>query len=286
MDVLAWSGSAGHCVVKVPTIATASDTVITFLLDASPTQPAVGASGGRNGVWADYEFCIFGESTGASAVDHAGKVSFTVDGTAADITSVADTNKLMPGGKATRFSTGGSTAGGDSIKCTLSGDLRALTISFSAMLNATSTADNYAIGSAYNSASPGQRKTIAWRGTDSSGQDSMQCWDSTNSWFKPASVFIPTANVTRFRGTLTYSANASGTRRQLWNGPDGTVASAGYSSHPVGNAMVIGNGEPGSSEPGNFQTSFFYVRSGVLSDHWLRAEYKMMDDPASIYTIS
>jgi len=96
-------------------------------------------------------------------------------------------------------------------------------------------------------------------------------------------VFIPTANVTRFRGHLTYSANAGGARRQLWNGPDGKVGSAAYGSHPIGDRFILGNAQPGSTEPGNFQGSFVYVRSGVLSDDWLRAEIAMLVNSSSIY---
>jgi hypothetical protein len=281
LDILAWDGTFGSAAIKVPTIATGSDTTVSLAIDASATQPATWATGGRNGVWSDYEFILFGEST--SFVDHAGKQAFTVDGTPADITSVNETDPLFPAGKALRFHTAGNLAGGDAIWCNLSGDLRTFTFGASLMLTFTSTSDNFAIGSLYNSAANGQRKTMAWRGTDGGGQDSMQIWDSTNSWFKSASVFIPGANVTRFRGHMTYSANAGGTRRQLWNGPDGTVGSATYGSHPIGNRFILGNAQPGASEPGNFQGSFVYVRSGVLSDHWLRAEVAMLVSPSSIY---
>jgi hypothetical protein len=278
LDVLSWSGTVGSVAIKVSSIAAAASTRINLAIDASAIQPATGAAGGRNGVWADYEFVLFGESTGF--VDHAGKQTFTVDGTPADITSVNETDPLFPAGKALRFHTAGNLSGGDAIWCNLSGDLRSFTLGVSLMLTFTSTVDNFAIGSLYNKAANGQRKTMAWRGTDGGGQDSMQVWDSSNSWFKPASVFIPVANVTRFRGHLTYS---SGTRRQLWNGPDGTVGSAGYGSHPIGDRFILGNAQPGATEPGNFQGSFIYVRSGVLSDHWLRAEIAMLVSPSSIY---
>ena len=148
LDVLSWDGTIGSAAIKVPTIAAASDTTVNLAIDASATQPAAGASGGRNGVWADYEFVLFGEST--SFVDHAGKQTFTVDGTLADITSVNETDPLFPAGKALRFHTAGNLAGGDAIWCDLSGDLRSFTFGASLMLTFTSTADNFAIGSLYN----------------------------------------------------------------------------------------------------------------------------------------
>lgn len=283
LDIIKWDGSAGSAAIKVPTIAAATDTVISLEIDASPTQPAVGSAGGRNGVWSDYEFTLFGLDA-STFVDHAGKKTFAVSGTPADITSVTQTDGLFPGGKALNFTTAGSVSGGDGIFCSLSTNLRSFTFSASIMQTFTSTADNFGVASLYNNANNGQRKSMAWRGTDSFGSDSMQCWDSDNSWFAPSPLFIPVANTTKFRGTLTYSANTSGTRRQLWNGPDGKIGSASYSSHPVGDRFILGNNQPGGSEPGNCQVSFVYVRSGVLSDNWLRAEYKMLTNRSTIYT--
>jgi hypothetical protein len=281
LDVLSWNGANGSAAIKIPTIAAGSDTKIDLAIDESATQPGVGTAGGRNGVWADYEFVLFGE--GITFIDHAGKQTFTVDGTPADITSVSEPDPLFPAGKALRFHTGANLGGGDAIWCNLSGDLRTFTFGASLMLTFTSTSDNFGICSLYNKLAHAERKTMAWRGTDSPGQDGMQAWDSTNSWFKPASVFIPTANSTRFRAHLTYSGNASATRRQLWNGPNGIVASAPYSSHPIGDRFILGNARPSFSEPGNFQASFVYVRHGVLSDAWLRAEVAMLVNPMSIY---
>jgi hypothetical protein len=283
LDVLAWNGANGSAAIKVPTIAAASNTTINLAIDESAVQPGVSAAGGRNGVWSDYEFVLFGEDT--TFTDHAGKQTFTVDGTPADITSVGETDALFPASKALRFHTAGNIAGGDAIWCNLSGDLRSFTFGASLMMTVTSMIDNFAVGSLYNRASAGQRKTMAWRGTDGAGQDGMQAWDSTNSWFKPASVFIPTANTTRFRAHLTYSANASGTRRQLWNGPDGTVGSASYGSHPIGDRFILGNAQPGATEPGNFQASFVYVRAGVLSNTWLHAELRMLGNPELMYEV-
>jgi hypothetical protein len=283
MDVVqAWDGTAGKVFVKVPSILAASATTVTFTTVATGSaQPAVGATGGRNGVWSDYEFCLFGEST--SFVDHAGKVTFTVNGTSADITSVANSDPLFPSGKALKFDTGGSVVGGDGILCTLSANLRSFTFSTSAMLTFRNTSDNFAVGSLYNSASVGQRKSMALRGTDATG--SMQIWDQVNSWLTPSPTFVPTVNLTRFRGSMTYNGN-SGTRKEFWNGPDGTVASAAYASHPIGDKFILGLNEPAGGEPGNLHASFTYVRASVLSDDWLRAEYKMMTAPSTIYTMA
>lgn len=292
MDVLYWDGTDGKCFVKVPLVDADADTVIIFRADGDPTQPAVGASGGRDGVWSDYETVLFGDDL--SFTDHTGKctytINFTIAGSAADITSEPVSSPLFPTGKGLFFSNDVGHAGGESITSTtfVGGDLREFTISWSLMLWKTSSIDNYAVGGLYNSANINNRKTMAWRGSDSSGQDGMQVWDSTNSWFKPAPTpYQPTANVDKFRATLTYSAHSSGTRRQLWNGPDGGfIASAGYTSHPIGNRFALGGESTSRSEPGNFFADFVYVRSGVLSDDWLRLEYDMMDDPASVYSMT
>lgn len=281
IDIIRWDKDAGEGFVfcKVPTIYAAQDTTFQLRTYTGGSQPKPRAVDyGRMNVWADYE-CVLFFDDGDGWTDHASKTLFSAGTTAHnnDSRSYLDNNEGLFAGRALRLHNESSEATNFAVWGLLSGELEEVTFAASLMTTRQSTSANYGAGSLYNSANAAQRFSMGWRGSDSSGSDAMQAWDSTNSWLNATPRFIPDNDSERFRSHIQYSAASGGTRRHVINGPDGYVASAAFTSRPITDAVNIGRAQPNSSsEPGNFEFGFVYVRAEYLNDHWLRAEYDML----------
>jgi len=284
LDVVVWDHveQKGFAFVKLPTVFTAADTEWRLRTYTAGDKAPNNAPEGRNAVWSDYEIVLFFDD-GDGWTDHAGKIVVSPGTTGHGTTGRAYVDLLdepLFAGKGLRLYNPSSEATAFAVWGMLSGSLPAFTLGVSLQTTRQSTSNNFGVGSLLNSANQTQRASMSWRGSDSSGSDAMQAWDNTNSWLNNTPRFIPSNDAERFRGHLQYSAASSGTRRNLYNGPDGYVASAGFTSRPTTDMFVLGRAQANSTtEPGNFEYGFAYVRAEYLSDDWLRAEVDMATDP-------
>lgn len=260
VDVAAINTGAhtGAVFVKVPTVFTGSDTVVTLTGDSVSPAPAPASINGRDAVWADY--IVFYWAAGG-LINRKGGAAATVDGVI--------NNGVGPTGWLTL-------AGQGNLRFTGIALSTVFTMGGRARINATHTASSTFLSYSTNDNNANNRATLSFRNTNN-----LALWNSTSNWYAPVFPFV-TATPYTFHAMH----DAAVGRHMRING--GGFAPAATAARPVAGtqALFIGAESTSFVERLFGAIQYCYLRAAVLPAAWVNAETANINTPATFYTVA
>lgn len=169
------------------------------------------------------------------------------------------------------------TAGGPQIQFSCA-ELTAWTMGASGKI--TNKSANRALVSYYDrvgATGTNDRATIAYR----SSSTTVAVWDDQNTWILPSPVFDPSTS-TYFRAHATYNGS---TRRELFINGTSRGSQTSITAKTGLSDFALGFEDSTEGELWIGEIGFAYLRSGILSNDWLAAEYLNLNAPATFLDI-
>jgi hypothetical protein len=246
------STKTGLLVVKVPTLAAASDTVIRLDGDGVSDRPASNSTYGRNAVWSDYVTSFWAQGGYFNRVNDVlpTNLGIIICGTGDWLSILSDGNLYWSY----------ATAPANTV----------FTLGSTSSITATGTHRTII---SYNGSS--SRVTHNYHDT---GQ--LSVWDSNNTWLYNSTILINTI----YQGNVRYNYP---TKRDVSvngvvNATDNTITQT-----PTGTSFTINIGSATTSGTERMRGSiqYAYLRLDLVSDDWMAAEYNNKND-ATFYTVA
>ena len=123
------------------------------------------------------------------------------------------------------------------------------------------------------------RVTLAFSNTNSS----LAVWDTGNSWLLTSPAVDPSVD-TPYRVHVVYNGT---TNRTIQVNAGSKNTDTTITQAPANRDTLLVGAEDGSfAECLAGYVGFLYLRGEVLSDDWIQAEYDMLNDPSSFYSIA
>lgn len=122
------------------------------------------------------------------------------------------------------------------------------------------------------------RVTLAFSNTNSS----IGVWDTNNSWLLPNGPVNPSTD-TFYRVHVTYNGT---TNRTIQVNAASKNTDSGITQAPAGRDIIrIFSEDDSNAEITVGSVGFVYITEELLSDDWIQAEYDMLNDPSSFYSV-
>lgn len=254
----------GEIYVKIPTVASASDTEITLSGDGVSAAPAVTDPNGRNAVWSDYRavwmFRSLEDRTGNG-------------------------HDMALAGSGAALSDGWLTMGGSGNGFAAIGAILTTWVMMASVVFTTIGGTNRAVISHSNQqTSDSSRASVLNRAGsgDSSQVRRMGTWNSSSGFLMKSGSEEVVDTIYR-TGLIQEEATA---RTLVYNGD--FVATGATAQRPTGAtpSIYLGTDDSSGSERLIGRVNRAYLRAGVLTADWLAAEYDNWEFPSTFYTVT